>query len=475
MILCVGGRIGVMSNGPKYVCTVCGRGYPKQPIGGCRQCGGEDTVHLTSEMNTQEKAKSGRSGLKSSVAVKPSSRAQTLTSIRATPVDRVVTGISELDRVLGGGFVEGEVILLSGAPGAGKSTLTLRVADMLANQGMRVLYTSGEESEQQIGLRAARMNVTSDQIRVVSETNLETVLGHVEGENPDVLIVDSLQTVASSEISGSVGSVQQSKEAAHTLTRTAKQKGIIAILISQVVKSGDFSGSESIQHIVDATIMLESSPDTPLKFLRATKNRFGDTTEVGVFQHSETGLEEVKDPSGVLMGDQDEKIVSGTSLTFTSEGIRQIPVEVQALVSNSNLPTPRRQFNGIQFNRGQIVCAILDKFCRAGLYDRDVFINTVSGIKVNDPLADLSIAAAVLSSIHGTVLGERVAFVGELSLTGQVRGTHMIEAKVREAARMGFDTIVIPKSAAKTIRHKGIKIRGVSLVYEIQEMFKNQR
>ena len=221
--------------------------------------------------------------------------------------------------------------------------------------------------------------------------------------------------------------------------------------------------------------MLESSPDTPLKFLRATKNRFGDTTEVGVFQHSETGLEEVKDPSGVLMGDQDEKIVSGTSLTFTSEGIRQIPVEVQALVSNSNLPTPRRQFNGIQFNRGQIVCAILDKFCRAGLYDRDVFINTVSGIKVNDPLADLSIAAAVLSSIHGTVLGERVAFVGELSLTGQVRGTHMIEAKVREAARMGFDTVVIPKAAAKTIRHKGIKIRGVSLVYEIQEMFKNQR
>ena len=456
-----------------HECSKCSRRYRTKPYGPCLGCGEIGVIHEVADSPTgSKKATSGRSGLKSSTAVKPSARAQTLTAIRSAPVKRLPTGIGELDRVLGGGFVEGEVILLSGAPGAGKSTLTLRIADMLAQTGMNILYTSGEESEQQIGLRASRMGAESEKIRVVSETNLETVLGHIEYESPDVLIVDSLQTIASSEISGSVGSTQQSKEAAHTLTRTAKSKNIITILISQVVKSGDFSGSESIQHIVDATIMLESSPDTPLKFLRATKNRFGDTTEVGVFQHSERGLEEVSDPSGILMEDQDSEILSGTSLTFTSEGIRQIPVEIQALVSNSNLPTPRRQFNGVQFNRGQIVCAILDKFCRTTLYDRDVFINTVSGIKVHDPLSDLAVAAAVLSSIYGTTISSRTAFVGELSLTGQVRGRHMIDAKVREAERMGFDTILVPQSAVKTIRRPGIKVRGVSLVSEVSDMFK---
>ena len=283
------------------------------------------------------------------------------------------------------------------------STLSLLIAEKFAEKGHKVLYSSGEESEHQIGLRAKRMNVSNEKIKIVNETNLETLLGHIDEEKPKFLVVDSLQTLASTEINGSIGSVQQSKEAAHTLTRLAKKESISMVLINQIVKSGEFSGSEAIQHIVDATLMLESDSDTPLKFLRATKNRFGDTTEVGVFQHAETGLEEVSDPSGVLM-DNDNELLAGTALSFISEGVRQIPVEVQALVTTSNLPTPRKQFNGINYNRGQIVCAILDKFCKAKLYDNDVFVNTVSGIKVNDPLADLATAAAILSSIEGKTL-----------------------------------------------------------------------
>ena len=222
--------------------------------------------------------------------------------------------------------------------------------------------------------------------------------------------------------------------------------------------------------------MLESGPDTPLKFLRAVKNRFGDTTEVGVFQHTESGLEEVSDPSGVLMdSDEDSAGLAGTALSFMSEGVRQIPVEIQALVTPSNLPTPRKQFNGVNYNRGQIVCAILDRFCKARLFDKDTFINTVSGIKVSDPLSDLAIAAAVLSSINDSTTSLKTAFVGELSLTGQVRGSYMIDARIREAERLGFEQIVIPKSAMRSVsKNHDIKIKGISSVRELAGMYQKK-
>lgn len=353
------------------------------------------------------------------------------------------------------------------------SSLSLSIADKIAEKGSTVLYSSGEESEHQIGLRAQRMNVSNDNIKIVNETNLEMLLGYIDDINPDFVIVDSLQTLASADVSGSIGSVSQSKEAAHVLTKLAKDRKITMILINQILKNGESSGSNQVNHIVDCVLALESDTDTPLKFLRTTKNRFGDTTEVGVFQHSEKGLEEVSDPSGVLL-DSTQDILAGTSCTFVSEGIRQIPVEIQALVTSSNIPTPRKQFTGINYNRGQIVCAILDKFCNLRLYDNDVFVNTVSGLKIDDPLADLSIAASIVSSAKNIAFNEKIAFVGELSLTGQVRGSFMVDNKIREAERLGFDTIFVPITAKKSIHYqpKKINVKYISSVKELLKLTK---
>lgn len=447
-----------------YECSTCGHKALRY-FGKCASCGNFSTAVEVENTTVSEKRE--RAGLKSSSAVRPTQKAQTISALNKTPIKRTPTGISEFDRVLGGGFVDAEVVLFAGQPGAGKSTASLAVANCFALMGKKVLYSSGEESEQQIGLRASRMGVNSDNILIINETNLEVLLGHIEEETPDFIVVDSLQTLASSEIPGSAGSIQQSKEAAHTLTRLAKKQGITMLLISQVIKSGDFSGSEAIQHIVDCALMLESDNDTPLKFLRATKNRFGDTTEVGVFQHTERGLEEVTDPSGIFLEDNDEPMM-GASCSFISEGVRQIPVEIQALVAKSTLPTPRKQFNGIQFQRGQIVCAILDKFCAAKLYEHDAFISTVSGIKVFDPQADLSIAASLLSSGKDKPISNDTVFIGELSLTGHVRGSFMIDSKLKEAERLGFTTAVIPAVAKHSYKPRnGMKIITIKNVKEL--------
>lgn len=444
----------------EWFCNNCGYTYRvMKPFGVCRNC--KEMSSYTEKQ--QQVADTKTVGLKTSGAIKPSKPASTIKQLSKTPIKRTTTGINELDRVLGGGFVDAEVILLSGSPGAGKSSLSLAIADRFASLGQTVLYSSGEESEQQIGLRAKRLKVDNDNIKIINETSLENLLGHIDAENPSLVIVDSLQTLASSAVKGSLGSVAQSKESAHALTGIAKQRGISMVLISQVVKSGDFSGSESIQHIVDATLMLESDKDSPLKFLRATKNRFGDTTEVGVFQHTETGLTEVSDPSGVLVDDDDNLELSGTALSFISEGVRQIPVEIQALVAETTAANPRRQFTGVSYNRGQIVCAILDKFCNTKLYDHDVFVNTISGLRVSDPLADLGCAGAIFSSAFNRRCRKLTMFAGELSLTGQVRGSFMMESKIREAQRLGFERIVIPKGALNSVHIKKPKIEICSI------------
>lgn len=450
-----------MAKGDKWTCDSCGYVYNlMEPIGICKGCKQFSSYSLVKPVA------SALPGIKAKAAT-PGVRPTALNELSSAKVKRSPTGIGELDRVLGGGFVQGQVILLSGSPGAGKSSLSLAVANSFAKDGGPVLYASGEESVHQIGLRAKRLGVDSPNIHVVNETSLETLLGHIEQLKPSFLIVDSLQTLASSEIKGSLGSVSQSKEAAHVLTNLAKTRALSMILVSQVVKSGDFSGSESIQHIVDATLTLDSDKNSPLKFLRASKNRFANTTEVGVFMHSERGLVEVKDPSGVLIDENDGVETSGVAMSFISEGVRAIPVEIQALVAETGAANPRRQFSGVSYNRGQIVCAILDKFCHTRLYNYDVFLNTMSGVKVGDPTSDLACAAAILMSAKNLCLQQKTAFIGELSLTGQVRGSFMIENKVREAKRLGFETAVIPKQALNSINRgqiKGINLVGVSHV-----------
>lgn len=462
----------MVKNTTTYECSNCGKTVTRW-FGKCPKCNEwgslvEVTVAKGAVATTQQ------AGLKSAEAQAPVKRALTVSQLSKNPIVRTPTGIGELDRVLGGGFVDAEVVLFAGQPGAGKSTLSLSIANAFAEMGKTVLYSSGEESEQQIGLRAKRMSVDNENIKITNETNLETLLGHLEEEKPDFLIVDSLQTLASTQISGSIGSIAQSKEAAHTLTRYAKNNNVSMVLINQIVKSGEFAGSEAIQHIVDAAIILDSDSDTPLKFLRATKNRFGDTNEVGVFQHSEYGLEEVSDPGGIFLDVDDSEAQEGASCSFISEGVRQIPVEIQALATTSSLANPRKQFNGVNFQRAQIVCAILDKHCKTKTFDNDVFVSTVSGIKVNDPLADLSIAASLISSLKSIEITKGIAFVGELSLTGHVRGTFMVENKIREAERLGFEKIIVPYTAFKGLAKKKRKIQvlAISNVKELPNFLK---
>lgn len=453
----------------QWKCSNCGR-VQSQWSGKCSSCGEYNTfeeVGISPEGAALESA-----GLKSGTAIKPSQRARTLSELSAVKVERTPSGIGELDRVLGGGFVTGEVVLLAASPGAGKSTLSLRLAEIFGKLGHSVLYSSGEESESQIKLRADRMGITEENIRIIHETNLETLIGHMDDTEPKFMVVDSLQTLASSSITSGVGSITQSKEAAHTLTRLAKTRGITMVLINQVTKGdgGDptFAGSNQIAHIVDCVLYIESDRDSPLKFMRATKNRFGDATEVGIFQHSETGLEEVSDPSGVLMDSGDP--LPGEATGFISEGIRQIPVEVQALVTESSLTNPRKQFSSVDNARGQIICAILDKFTEARLYDSDVFVSTTAGVRVKDPLADLAIAAAIIGSYKDKKSKGRTIFIGEMTLTGRIKGS-MISTKLKEAERLGFDRAVIPSSARGQIPGgMAMKVTTIDSITELPKL-----
>lgn len=464
-----------------YVCSEC-EGKHNSFQKSCDTCGAKFTLvpktvdpsTLLSSGNNTNATKSN-SGLKTSGAVTPTKNARTIKELKSTPIKRTATGISELDRVLGGGFVDAEVVLFSASPGSGKSTLSLRVAEKYASMNKKVLYSSGEESEHQIALRAKRMSISNDNIYITNETNLEVLLGHIEEIKPEFIIVDSLQTIASSDVSGSIGSISQSKEAANVLTRIAKTQNITMILINQVNKEGDFAGSEAVQHIVDATMMLESSDDSPLKFLRALKNRFGDTSEVGVFQHEATGLEEVLDPSGIFTEDNNNTNLPGSTCCMMTEGVRSIPVEVQALVTKSSASFPRRQFNGVDYNRAQIICAVVDKHSKAKIAAEDVYLTTLSGVKIKDPQADLAIAAALISSKTGSIVNRdsKVAFIGELGLTGFIRGGYMIENKIKEAERLGFNEIVIPKKKLdkSKLRDSKIVIHEISHVNELGKLF----
>lgn len=454
----------------QYKCTDCentfAQWYGRCPK--CKQWGTLTEIKVAADGAPAPEA----SGLKSGESLKPTQKARTLTELKSVTIERTPSGIGELDRVLGGGFVTGEVVLLAASPGAGKSTLSLRLSEIFGKLGHPVLYSSGEESESQIKLRAERMGITEENIHITHETNLETLMGHMDDVEPKFMVVDSLQTLASSSITSSIGSITQSKEAAHTLTRLAKSRGITMVLINQVTKGdgGDptFAGSNQIAHIVDCVLYIESDRDTPLKFMRATKNRFGDATEVGIFQHSETGLEEVADPSGVLLDIGDP--LAGEATGFISEGIRQIPVEIQSLVAESSLTNPRKQFSSVDNARGQIICAILDKFADAQLFDSDVFVSTTAGIRVKDPLADLAIAAAILSSVKDKKRPGRIIYIGEMTLTGRIKGS-MISTKLKEAERLGFDTAVIPASAKGQIpKNMTMKVKTIDSITELPKL-----
>lgn len=376
------------------------------------------------------------------VASLPSARAaHPITAVDGAIAPRAPSGFGELDRVLGGGIVPGAAILISGEPGVGKSTLLLEFAAHAARSGIRSLYASAEESIAQVHLRARRTGTLHDELFVASETDLGTILAQIEAVRPGLVIVDSVQTVASGLGEGLAGQPAQVREVAATLIRVAKERSIPVVLVGHVTKDGSIAGPRLLEHLVDVVCTFEGDRQSNLRFLRALKNRFGPTDEVGCFEMTGDGIEEVTDPSELFLS-HTAAPVSGTCVTIALEGRRAIPVEVQALVAPTKAPQPRRVVNGVDSSRVAMLLAVLERRCNVPLASADVYVATVGGIRLTEPAADLAIALAVASAARDATLSSGVAAIGEISLAGEVRPVTAAARRVTEARRLGYETVV---------------------------------
>ncbi|MDE2386737.1 MAG: DNA repair protein RadA [Actinomycetales bacterium] len=414
-----------------FMCSECGWTTVKW-VGRCAEC---------QQWDTMQEASAGR-GLGTTKQVAPvrlvaSAAAKPITDVSTKPVKVWPTKVGEFDRVLGGGLVPGAVILLSGEPGVGKSTLLLEVAANSAREGARVLYVSGEESVGQVRMRAERTNALVDTLFLAAETDLATVLGQIEAIAPDLLVVDSVQTVASADIDGAAGMPSQVREVAANLIRVAKERAMPVILVGHVTKDGSIAGPRALEHLVDVVCHFEGDRQTSLRFVRSLKNRFGPTDEVGCFEMTGDGIREVPDPSGLFLS-RGEAPVSGTCVTVTVEGKRALIAEVQALVVKSSSPQPRRVTNGVDSSRVAMLLAVLER--RAGLRvgELDVYVSTVGGVRLSEPAADLAIAIAIASAVADKPVAHNLAAFGEISLAGEVRKVSNDKARANEASRLGF-------------------------------------
>lgn len=412
-----------------YACTECGWTTAKW-VGRCGECQQWGTVV---EQAQQAPARRVASMI-------PTSAATPITQLAARETPRRPSGIGEFDRVLGGGVVPGAAILLSGEPGVGKSTLLLEVAARAARSGRRVLYASAEESPGQVRLRAERTGALHDELYLASETDLATILGHIDSVQPDLVIVDSVQTVSSSLSDGAAGMPGQVREVASTLIRIAKERDLPIILVGHVTKDGQVAGPRLLEHLVDVVCHFEGDRQTALRFIRALKNRFGPTDEVGCFEMTGDGIAEVPDPSGLFLSDGPPE--PGTCVGISMEGRRALPVEVQALTIKSTAPNPRRIVHGVDASRVAMVLAVLEKRAGVTTSGSDVYVSTVGGVRFTEPAADLAIAIAVASSVDEWRVGNGVAAVGELSLAGEVRPVTQTAQRRTEAARLGYRSVV---------------------------------
>ncbi len=415
-----------------FSCTECGWTTAKW-VGRCGECQQWGTVVEAAT----------RTGLTSTVqAVSPGAAraARPITQIDTTDAPRRSSGVGEFDRVLGGGVVPGAAILLSGEPGVGKSTLLLEVAAQSARSGRRVLYVSAEESLGQVRLRAERTGALHDALYLASETDLATVIGHVDEVRPDLLIVDSVQTVSSSLSDGVAGQPSQVREVASTLIRVAKERDLPVLIVGHVTKDGSIAGPRVLEHLVDVVCHFEGDRQTSLRFVRALKNRFGPTDEVGCFDMTGDGIAEVPDPSALFLGHGDP--VPGTCVTIALEGRRALPVEVQALTLKTGAPNPRRVVSGVDSARVAMILAVLEKRGVAVTSDQDVYVSTVGGVRLVEPAADLAIAIAIAGAVGGKAVSRRVAAFGELSLAGEIRPVTQSSQRHSEANRMGYRAVV---------------------------------
>ncbi|HEX9116599.1 MAG TPA: DNA repair protein RadA, partial [Anaerolineae bacterium] len=396
---------------------------------------------------------------------------QPLPDIPADGYERIPVHIGELSRVLGGGIVPGSVVLVSGDPGVGKSTLLLGLCADLADRAGPILYISGEESAAQIKLRAARMGIETPQVLVLAETHLETITAQIERAQPRLVIVDSVQSIYSDSIQSSAGSVTQVRDCSAALLRLAKSDGFPLFLVGHVNKEGAIAGPRVLEHMVDTVLYLEGERFHSYRLLRSIKNRFGSTNEVGVFEMAEHGMTEVCNPSEAFLAERLPNS-AGSAIAVTMEGTRPILVEVQALTSTSSFTQPRRTANGVDFNRLLLLTAVLGKRVRARLADQDVFVNVVGGLEVEEPAADLAIAAAVYSSIRNRPVAADLALVGEVGLSGELRSVGQLPRRLNEAAKLGFTRVLVPRTAARKLESPpdGVEILGARTLREALDM-----
>ncbi len=442
-----------------FFCQNCGFESAKW-MGQCPGCREWNTfVEEPVPAKTEGKTKSGGAG---GDAAKPVQ----LADISVQKEERISTEIGELDRVLGGGIVPGSLTLVGGDPGIGKSTLLLQVCRQLSGKQVPVLYISGEESLRQIKLRAVRIGDFTDKLRLLCETNLETIRTVIEREKPEVVVIDSIQTMYSEDVGSAPGSVSQVRESTNVLMQIAKGMGVSVFIVGHVTKDGNVAGPRVLEHMVDTVLYFEGDRHASYRILRGVKNRFGSTNEIGVFEMQAQGLAEVKNPSEFML-DGKPKGASGSVVACSMEGTRPILIEVQALVCHSNFGIPRRTAAGVDFNRVNLLMAVLEKRAKINLSASDAYVNLAGGIKMNEPAVDLAIALAVVSSHRDLPIGDGMVVFGEIGLSGEVRAVNMAEQRVMEARKLGFTSVMLPKVCMKSVEEiKGIRLIPVDNILE---------
>jgi DNA repair protein RadA/Sms len=443
-----------------YLCCECGA-ESRRWVGRCPSCGKWNT--MLEELEERPPAYS------KDIEASAGSEAVALPDVAMEDFNRAGTGMAELDRVLGGGIVQGSLVLIGGDPGIGKSTLLLQAAENIASRGEEVLYVSGEESLRQIALRAQRTGARSRNLKLLAETNVERVLLHAGRLNPRYLIIDSIQTMYRQGMSSSAGSVTQVRESAAAFMQLAKESGCAVFLVGHVTKAGSLAGPRVLEHLVDTVLYFEGDSMHAYRILRAVKNRFGSTNEIGLFEMRDTGIAEVANPSEMLLSDRSN--AAGSVVTASVEGTRPVLVEIQALVSSTTFGTPRRMSTGIDYGRLAMLIAVLEKRAGLRLYDQDVFINVAGGLKLDEPAADLGVALAIASSLRGRELAGGVAVFGEIGLTGEIRPVGRADARIAECAKAGFTSVMMPRRNLKGLRiPEGVEATGVATIEEALDL-----
>ncbi len=442
-----------------YVCTACGARHPKWS-GQCGECGEWNTLEEAVEAPVP--ARGGRfggyAGSAGTLAIQP------LSEVSAEDVARVSTGSGEFDRVLGGGLVPGSVVLIGGDPGIGKSTLLLQTLARLS-ESFSTLYVSGEESPQQVSLRAQRLKLKVDGLKLLPETRVEGILAATASERPQVLVVDSIQTVYTEQLQSAPGSVAQVRESAAQLVRYAKQSGCALFLVGHVTKEGQLAGPRVLEHMVDTVLYFEGEAGSRYRVIRAFKNRFGAVNELGVFGMTDLGLKEVSNPSAIFLSRHEER-VSGSAIMVTLEGSRPLLVEVQALVDESHLANPRRVTVGLEHNRLAMLLAVLHRHAGVATFDQDVFVNVVGGVRVTETGADLALLLSVISSLRDRQLPEGLVVFGEVGLAGEIRPVPNGQDRLKEAAKHGFQRAIVPKGNLPKGKIEGLEVVGVARLAE---------